>query len=236
MLVYTEPLMHILVLEDEPKSARHLAEGLHSAGYEVTLVADAPAAETHCARTPFDALIVDVMLPGMSGLEFVHRLRKTGVTTPVLFLSAKGTPEDRTQGLNEGGDDYLVKPYALLELLARLRAILRRGIFQLALPDKVVVADLEWDPAQRRITRGKQRIDLTPHEYALAEFLLQHMGEVVSREQVARAVWGLTSLTDPNALDQQIRRLRKKIDESFSTKLIHTLRGVGVILEVRESE
>lgn len=228
--------MRILILEDEPKSARNLAEGLQSAGFETIHAETAAQAEGHCAETSFDALIVDVMLPGMTGVEFVQRLRAVGNATPVLFLSAKGTPEDRTLGLNEGGDDYLVKPYALMELLARLRAILRRGAIQLALPEKVVAADLEWDPALRRISRGSHRIDLTPHEYALAALLLQHLGEAVSREQIMRAVWGLPSVTDPNALDQQVRRLRKKLDDPYPLKLIHTLRGVGFILEPREAQ
>jgi two-component system copper resistance phosphate regulon response regulator CusR len=179
----------------------------------------------------FDALVVDIMLPGFSGLELVSRLRRKGIQVPVLFLSAKGAIEDRIRGLEEGADDYLVKPFALPELVARLRALLRRG----AMPskDRVQVGDLVWEPAQRRISRLGKRVDLTPKEYALATLLLRSPGEVVTREQMGRAVWGLSCVVDPNALDVQVLRLRKKLDDPYPLKLIHTLRGVGLVLESR---
>jgi two-component system copper resistance phosphate regulon response regulator CusR len=150
----------------------------------------------------------------------------------VLFLSAKGSTEDRIRGLNEGGDDYLVKPYALAEVLARVRALLRRSSGAMV-SSQVKVADLVWEPTHRRITRDGRRIDLTPKEYALAALLLQNRGEVVSRAQIAQAVWGMDVVVDGNAVDVQVRRLRLKLDEPFPVKLVHTLRGVGVVLEAR---
>ena len=227
--------MRILIVEDEPKTAHHLREGLRAAGFEPSLRGDGPSAlEAALAATPeepFDALVVDVMLPGFSGLQLVSRLRREGVATPVLFLSAKGDLEDRLRGLEGGGDDYLVKPYALSEVVARLRALLRRGAPPPA--DRVEVGDLVWEPGLRRVSRLDKRVDLTPKEYALAALLLRHPGEVVTRDQMAQAVWGLSSVVDPNALDVQVRRLRKKLDDPYELKLIHTLRGVGLVLEAR---
>lgn len=224
--------MRLLIVEDEPKIARHLASGLEEAGF-TAIICHTGEEALHLARAEaFDALLVDIMLPGISGLEAVRRLRQDGMASPVLFLSAKDSTEDRIRGLNEGGDDYIVKPYALAEVLARVRAILRRSAAAPA-ASQVRIADLQWDPAQRRITREGRRVDLTPKEYALAVLLLQHPGETVSRAQIARAVWGLEVVTDGNAVDVQIRRLRQKLDEPFAAKLIHTLRGVGVVLEVR---
>ena len=224
--------MRILIVEDEAKTARHLCEGLAAAGFEATLRGDGPSAlEAALALRP-EALVVDVMLPGFSGLDLVTRLRAQGVTVPVLFLSAKGSLEDRIRGLEGGGDDYLVKPYALSEVAARLRALLRRGA-PAAAPDRVQVGDLVWEPDQRRVTRLGRRVDLTPKEYALATLLLRHPGEVVTRDQMAQAVWGLSAVADPNALDVQVKRLRRKLDDPYDLRLIHTLRGVGLVLEVR---
>jgi two-component system copper resistance phosphate regulon response regulator CusR len=224
--------MRLLVVEDEPKIARHLASGLEAAGFQVETCATGEAALDRARSAAFDALLVDVMLPGMSGLEAVRRLRSEGLASPVLFLSARDSTEDRVRGLNEGGDDYIVKPFALAEVLARIRAILRRSSLSPA-AGPVKVADLAWEPGLRRITREGRRVDLTPKEYALATLLLQHRGEVVSRAQIARAVWGLEVVTDGNAVDVQVRRLRRKLDDPFEVKLIHTLRGVGVVLEAR---
>ncbi len=224
--------MRLLIVEDEPKIAQRLAAGLREAGFETVVCLTGEEALGAARSQAFDALLVDVMLPGISGLEAVRRLRLEGLASPVLFLSAKDSTEDRVRGLNEGGDDYIVKPYALPEVLARIRAILRRSAGAPA-QGLVRVADLVWDPSQRRITREGRRVDLTPKEYALATLLLQHPGEVVSRAQIARAVWGLEVVTDGNAVDVQVRRLRRKLDEPFDVKLIHTLRGVGVVLEAR---
>jgi two-component system copper resistance phosphate regulon response regulator CusR len=224
--------MRLLIVEDEPKISWHLAEGLRAAGFEAVACLSGEEALGEARRGPFDALLVDVMLPGMSGLDLVRILRSEGYAAPVLFLSARGSTEDRVRGLDEGGDDYIVKPYALPEVLARVKAILRRSAAPSA-SGLVRIADLVWDPTQRRITREGRRVDLTPKEYALAALLLQHPGEVVSRAQIARAVWGLDVVTDGNAVDVQIRRLRRKLDEPFPVKLVHTLRGVGVVLEAR---
>jgi two-component system copper resistance phosphate regulon response regulator CusR len=223
--------MRILIVEDEPKTGNHLRVGLTEAGFEPSLFADGPSALDAALLDSFDALVVDIILPGFSGLDLVSRLRRKGVQSPVLFLSAKGALEDRVRGLEGGGDDYLVKPFALPELVARMRALLRRG----APPstDRVQVGDLVWEPAQRRVSRLGERVDLTPKEYALAVLLLRHPGEVVTRDQMAQAVWGLTCVADANALDVQVRRLRKKLDEPYPLKLIHTLRGVGLVLESR---
>ena len=224
--------MRLLIVEDEPKIARHLAAGLEGAGFEAVACLSAEEALRLARQRAFDALLVDVMLPGMSGLDLVRTLRGEGRGAPVLFLSARGSTEDRVRGRNEGGDDYIVKPYALPEVLARVKAILRRSAAPQA-TGLVRIADLVWDPVQRRITREGRRVDLTPKEYALAALLLQHPGEVVSRNQIGQAVWGLDVVTDGNAVDVQVRRLRRKLDDPFAVKLVHTLRGVGVVLEAR---
>ncbi len=226
--------MHILVVEDEPKTARHLERGLRAAGFEVVACASAKEALDACRSRAFDALVLDVMLPDQSGLEMVHQLRKSGMLTPVLFLSAKDTTEDRIRGLNEGGDDYLVKPYSLPEVIARLKAILRRNV-RPGGNERIQVADLIWEPGLRRITRMGRRVDLTPKEYALAVLLLQNHGDVVSRNQIIQAVWGLSTAVDGNSVDVQVLRLRKKLDDPFETKLIRTLRGIGIVLEAPAS-
>jgi two-component system, OmpR family, copper resistance phosphate regulon response regulator CusR len=224
--------MNILIVEDEPKIARHLRAGLEAAGFSVENVSTGEAGLRSATASPHDALVVDIMLPGMSGLEMVRRLRESQIQTPVLFLSAKSSLEDRVLGLEEGGDDYLAKPYAIPEVVARLRAIMRRKAP--TSQDRVQVADLVWEPAFRRISRMDQRVDLTPKEYTLAALLLQHLGEVVPRSLVVQALWGDEVPPDSNAVDVQMLRLRKKLDDPYETKLIHTLRGVGVVLELRE--
>ena len=172
------------------------------------------------------------MLPGLSGLDLVRRLREEGRVIPVLFLSAKGNLEDRLQGLAAGGDDYLAKPYSVLEVAARLRSILRR-LQVPPVPGVQQVADLVWDPHTRHIARSGDRIDLTPKEYAIMTLLLEHIGDVVPRSQMVQAVWGMDCAVDPNAVDVQILRLRRKVDDPYPVKLIHTLRGVGLLLEPR---
>jgi two-component system copper resistance phosphate regulon response regulator CusR len=166
-------------------------------------------------------------------LSLVQRLRASDHALPAIFLSAKGSLEDRLQGLAAGGDDYLAKPYSILEVVARLRSITRRS--QGPGPQSHQVADLIWDPASRRITRSGERIDLTPKEYAIMILLLEHAGEVVGRGQMVQAVWGIDCAVDPNAVDVQILRLRRKVDDPYPVKLIHTLRGVGLLLEPRDS-
>lgn len=222
--------MHILIVEDEPKIAQELRVGLEAAGFRTEVARDAEDAALAAGAHAYDAMVVDVMLPGRSGLEFIHDLRARGSAPPVLVLSAKGQLEDRLAGLAVA-DDYLTKPYSILEVIARLRALLRRGAPE---PEaRVEVADLCWEPGQRMLTRGGQRIDLTPKECALIAVLLERPGTVVSRSQLVKAVWGLEEGVDPNAVDVQILRLRRKVDDPFPVKLIHTLRGVGLVLEAR---
>lgn len=225
--------MRVLIVEDQARTARELQSGLEASGFEGRVVATGEEALRLLDTERFDAMVVDVMLPGMSGLILVRRLRDRELAIPAVFLSAKGSLEDRLQGLEAGGDDYLAKPYSILEVVARLRTITRRAQ---ALPGPKVhqVADLVWEPHTRRITRSGGRIDLTPKEYALMTLLLDHVGEVVSRGQMVQAVWGIDCAVDPNAVDVQILRLRRKVDDPYPVKLIHTLRGVGLVLEPRD--
>ncbi|HJW32603.1 MAG TPA: response regulator transcription factor [Holophagaceae bacterium] len=226
--------MPLLVLEDDPDIAAHLESGLTEAGFQVVSCGAGDQALALALTSPFEALVVDVHVPGLSGLDVVRRLREVGRQTPVLFLTARDRMEDRILGLEEGGDDYVVKPYSLPEVVARLRAIIRRTKPLEAYTRMVEVGDLVWEPALRRISRAGQKIELTPKEYALAVLLLEHRGAVVSRSQIVRAVWGMPTVTDPNAVDVQIRRLRRKLDDPFPLKLIHTVRGLGVVLGIHE--
>lgn len=224
--------MRILLLDPDPAS-RSLQEGLRAQDFEVHWCVDmGDALEAH-AVVPFDAILSETLMGHVDGLALARTLRAKGDPTPVMFLSHRADTADRVAGLEAGADDYLAKPAALLEVVARLRAILRRGILQRALPEVVTVGDLVWDPAQRKVSRGGQRLDLTPKEYALAALLIQHRGKVVDRETIARVVWGANGVSDANSVDVQVKRLRKKLDEPFVQKLIHTVRGEGVKLGLR---
>jgi DNA-binding response OmpR family regulator len=225
--------VRVLIVEDQARTAQELRSGLVSAGLEALVAPSAEEALPLATSGIFDALVVDVMLPGMSGLELVQALRRAGSPVPVIFLSAKGNLEDRLRGLEAGGDDYLAKPYSILEVVARLRSIVRR-VQPVQAPARIQVADLVWDATHRSITRSGHRIDLTPKEYALMILLLENAGRVVARSQLVKAVWGLEGAVDANAVDVQILRLRRKVDDPFPVKLIHTLRGVGLVLEPRE--
>lgn len=224
--------MRVLIVEDQPRTARELHSGLEASGIEAVVAASGEEALHLLEAQRFDAMVVDVMLPGISGLSLVRRLRERHHAIPAVFLSAKGNLEDRLQGLEAGGDDYLAKPYSILEVVARLRTITRRAQAPPNLQSHQV-ADLAWDPQARRITRSGHRIDLTPKEYALMTLLLEHVGGVVSRSQMVQVVWGIDCAVDPNAVDVQILRLRRKVDDGHPVKLIHTLRGVGLVLEPR---
>lgn len=224
--------MRVLIVEDEARTARELLSGLEAAGIAGSVASSGEEALHLLEAHRFDAMVVDVMLPGMSGLTLVRRLREHNHVIPAVFLSAKGNLEDRLQGLEAGGDDYLAKPYSILEVVARLRTITRRAQAPPGLQMRQV-ADLAWDPHSRRIARSGHRIDLTPKEYAIMTLLLEHTGEVVSRSQMVQAVWGIDCAVDPNAVDVQILRLRRKVDDAYPVKLIHTLRGVGLVLEPR---
>lgn len=223
----------LLVVEDEPATAAELATALTHAGYEVSVAHSGEEALLAELDRPFDLIILDVMLPGFNGLEVVRALRSRGNGVPVLFLSALGSLADRVRGLQEGGDDYLIKPFAQAELLARIVALTRRTQVNTVAPNNaaVQVGDLVWEPQHQRVTRLGKRLDLTPKEYALLVLLLEHRGQVVTRSQIARTVWELDFEPPGNTIDVQVRRLRTKVDDPYEVKLIQTRRGFGYVLE-----
>jgi two-component system copper resistance phosphate regulon response regulator CusR len=222
--------MRILVVEDDKKVAKALREGLQSEHYDVRVAFTGEEGFFLVHHEIFDLVLLDLMLPRRDGIEVLTTLRKHGLQTPVLLLTAKDTVEDRVQGLDLGADDYLVKPFAFPELLARIRALLRRGRLDQVL--KLQHDDLEMDLLTRRVTRRAQPLDLTVKEFELLEYLLRHQGRVVSREMLARDVWQAVSRATPldNVIDVTVARVRRKIDDPFDKKLLHTLRGVGFML------
>jgi two-component system copper resistance phosphate regulon response regulator CusR len=222
--------VRILVVEDEIKLAKALKEGLESDRYQVSVVHTGEEGFYAVHEQAFDLVILDVMLPGRDGLEILGTLRRQGNTTPVLLLTAKDAVDDRVRGLDVGADDYLVKPFAFPELLARIRALLRRG--KPDIPEKLKLADLEVNAAERSVMRGGKTLDLTPREFDLLEYLLRHQGRVVSREMLARDIWKEPDRFTPldNVIDVHVARLRRKVDDQFETKLLHTVRGVGFVL------
>jgi two-component system copper resistance phosphate regulon response regulator CusR len=221
----------ILVVEDEKKTAAYLNKGLAENGFVVD-VARRGDDGLHLARTAaYDLIILDVTLPGLDGWSVLTELRQEGRQTPVLFLTARDAVPDRVRGLELGADDYLVKPFAFSELLARVRTLLRRGPARP--PDTVRVADLELDLVRHRASRAGRRLDLTPREFALLALLARRAGEVLSRTLIAEQVWDMNFDCDSNVVDVHVRRLRAKADEPFEPRLIHTVRGVGYVLEAR---
>ena len=226
--------MRILVVEDEQKVADALREGLEGETYDVVVERTGEAAFFRINTESFDAILLDLTLPGRDGLEILRALRARGLKTPVLVLTARDTLEDRVTGLDSGADDYLVKPFAFAELVARIRALVRRG--RAADAPRLAAADLEIDLITRKVTRGGQPVDLTVREFELLEYLLRHQQQVVPREALARDVWKETARTTPldNVIDVHVARLRRKVDLDQPVKLIHTVRGVGFIL--REGE
>jgi len=222
--------MRILVVEDETKVARALEKGLTEEHYEVVVATTGEDGFFKVSAEVFDLVILDLMLPGRDGIEILGTMRKRGLLTPVLVLTARDSVEDRVRGLDCGADDYLVKPFAFSELLARIRALLRRGRIDDVL--KLQAADLEMDLVTRTVRRGDQTLDLTAREFELLEYLIRHRGHTVSREMLVRDVWQIEPGLIPldNVIDVQVSRLRKKVDQGFSAKLIHTLRGVGFLL------
>lgn len=225
--------MKILVVEDEQKTGSYLRQGLSEAGFVVDL-ADNGLDGLHYALTDaYDLAILDVMLPGMDGWQVLQGIRRAGKDMPVLFLTARDQVEDRVKGLELGADDYLVKPFAFAELLARVRTLLRRG-GKAREADYLRIADLELDIVRRRVSRGGKRIDLTAKEFGLLELLLRRQGEVLPRSLIASQVWDMNFDSDTNVIEVAIKRLRAKIDDGFEVKLIRTVRGMGYVLESGE--
>ena len=223
--------MKILVVEDEPKTADYLRRGLTESGFVVDVARDGVDG-LHLATTgSYDLVVLDVMLPTRDGWSVLRELRQGGTATPVLCLTARDSVEDRVRGLDLGADDYLVKPFAFAELLARARSVLRRGTARS--PDILRVADLEIHSARHRATRHGVRLDLTPKEFLLLALLARRTGEVVTRTLIAEEVWDMSFDCDSNVVDVHVRRLRAKVDDPFPQKLIHTMRGVGYVLEER---
>ena len=222
--------MRILVVEDEPKTGDYLKKGLSESGFAVDLGRTGPDGRHLAATEDYDLIILDVMLPGIDGWRLMQEIRKTK-DTPVLFLTARDAVEDRVKGLELGADDYLAKPFAFSELLARVRTILRRGPRREQ--ESISISDLEIDVLKRRVTRGGKRIDLTAKEFALLQLLASRQGEVLSRTLIASQVWDMNFDSDTNVVDVAIRRLRAKVDDPFPNKLIHTLRGMGYVFEER---
>ena len=223
--------MKILVVEDERRAADYLRQGLAESGYEVEVALNGTDGLHAAMNGDHDLVVLDVMLPGLDGFAVLSALR-TAKQTPVLMLTARAQVNDKVRGFDLGADDYLVKPFQFPELLARVRALLKRG--RPVVSDPVQrVADLEIDPLRHRATRGSQRIDLSAKEFALLALLVQRAGEVLSRTQIASLVWDIHFDSDTNVVDVAIRCLRAKIDDPFPDKLIHTVRGVGYVLESR---
>jgi two-component system, OmpR family, copper resistance phosphate regulon response regulator CusR len=219
----------ILLVEDETKTGEYLKQGLTEAGYTTDWVKDGLAGHHQALSDDYDLVILDVMLPEVSGWQVLAAIRKAGKSMPVLFLTARDQVEDRVKGLELGADDYLVKPFAFAELLARVRTLLRRG--RNREPELIQVADLELDVLRRRALRGGKRIDLTAKEFALLELLMRRQGEVLPRSLIASQVWDMNFDSDTNVVEVAIKRLRAKVDSGFDAKLINTVRGMGYILE-----
>ncbi|HTG60498.1 MAG TPA: response regulator transcription factor [Terriglobia bacterium] len=224
--------MRILLVEDERKVASFVARALRENAYAVDVAESGEKALELARDFLYDAILLDVRLPGLSGIEVCQRLRRTGVQTPILMLTARGLVEERVEGLDAGADDYLTKPFALAELQARLRALMRRGFASGAATLRY--ADLELDRRRRRVNRGQKAIPLTSKEFALLEFLLLRAPESVTRSEIIEHVWDMQFDNESNLLEVYVNRLRQKIDQGRAVKLIHTLRGVGYRLGVSE--
>jgi two-component system copper resistance phosphate regulon response regulator CusR len=225
--------MRILLVEDETKTGDYLRQGLTEAGYITDWVTDGLSGQHQAFSEDYDLIILDVMLPQRNGWQLVEDIRQRGKNMPILFLSARDQIEDRVRGLELGADDYLVKPFAFAELLARIKSMLRRGQ-QTEQHQMIHIADLLLDLRKRRVTRAGQRIDLTAKEFALLELFMRRRGEILPRTLIASLVWDMNFDSDSNVVEVAIKRLRNKIDSDFSKKLIHNIRGMGYVLEVED--
>lgn len=225
--------MRILLVEDEKKTGDYLKQGLSEAGYITDWVTDGLTGKQYALSEDYDVIILDVMLPGVDGWHIIEAVRKNGKTMPILFLTARDQIEDRVKGLELGADDYLVKPFAFAELLARIKSLLRRGQ-QREDSNLISIANLELDIRKRRVTREGQRIDLTAKEFALMELFMRRRGEILPRALIASQVWDMNFDSDTNVVEVAIKRLRNKIDSNFTPKLIQNIRGMGYVLEVED--
>jgi two-component system, OmpR family, copper resistance phosphate regulon response regulator CusR len=221
--------MRVLVIEDEKKTAAFVAKGLQEAGFQVEIAPDGESALDQARGGRFDLAIVDIMLPKCDGWAVVEELRKTGWRKPIIFLTARDSVQERVRGLELGADDYLVKPFAFPELLARVRTLLRRS--PAASGECLRIQDLEIDMHRNRATRSGVALNLTPKEFLFLAHLARSPGEVISRDEIVKHVWGVDFRTETNVVDVVVRRLRAKVDEPFGTKMVHTIRGVGYALK-----
>jgi two-component system copper resistance phosphate regulon response regulator CusR len=221
----------VLVVEDEPKSAAYLSKGLGESGFVVDVAHDGENGLSLARSGGYELIVLDVMLPRRDGLSVLAELRRGGAQTPVILLTARDRVQDRVLGLDQGADDYLVKPFAFAELLARIRTVLRRAATRR--PELIRIDDLEIDVARQRVSRSERRIDLTAKEFLLLSLLARRAGEPLSRTLIAQEVWDMNFDPGTNVVDVHVRRLRAKVDEPFERKLIHTVRGVGYVLEDR---
>ncbi|MFQ6042395.1 MAG: winged helix-turn-helix domain-containing protein [Candidatus Poribacteria bacterium] len=226
--------MKVLVVEDDKKIARFIAKGLREAGFAVEHIADGEEGLYLALHGDYDVIVMDIMLPKVDGLSIIEEMRRSGISTPVLILSAKRSVDDRVKGLNIGSDDYLTKPFAFSELLARIQALLRRATGA-AEPTQLVVGDLVLDLISRSVTRSGKKIELLPREIALLEYLMRNAGRVVSRTMLLEHVWGINFDPSTNVVDVHICRLRDKVDRGFLRKFIHTVRGIGYVLREEDT-
>ena len=221
-------MKRILCIEDDPTTADYIASGLGDAGFAVDVAGDGDTGLTRASDGGYDAIVLDRMLPGLDGLSLVTALRSSGIATPVVMLSALGSLDERIRGLRAGSDDYLAKPFAVSELLARIEAVQRRSaVLDKAQATRLGYADLEIDLITRRVTRAANRIELQPREFSLLEFLLRHQGQVVTRSMLLEQVWDYHFDPGTNVIDVHVSRLRKKLDVGSKTSLLHTIRGAG---------